>query len=265
MKYKACVIDLDGTLLTSQKTVSARNGLAILKAYEAGMKILIATARPPRTVLQLLPEHIHRLCSFVYYNGALVVCPERDFYDHQAIESSVSREVIEYCLEKDPDVDLSIEVEDAWYSLKQYDDQVLSQVKGKPVVIPRKDIGRYSPSKMIISGNRFAEDLKRIYGSILQILVTDRGSLTQISNKRATKESGVMKLLGLYHISPEETICFGDDFNDLGLFQLCGRSVAMGNAIDEVKRIATEVTASHDNDGVALVLEKMLSQSKQGC
>jgi len=257
MKYKACVIDLDGTLLTSQKTVSARNGSAILKAYEAGMKIIIATARPPRTVLQLLPEPIHSLCSFVYYNGALVVCPERGYYDHQAIASSVSREVIEYCLKKDPAVDLSIEVEDAWYSLKPYDDHILSQVKGKPVIITREEIGHYSPSKIIITGNRFADDLKRMYGSILQILVTDRGNLTQISNNQATKESGVMKLLGLYHISPEETICFGDDFNDLGLFQLCGRSVAMGNAIDELKRIATEVTASHEDDGVALVLEKV--------
>ncbi|MNI91242.1 putative phosphatase [compost metagenome] len=87
--------------------------------------------------------------------------------------------------------------------------------------------------------------------------------LTQISGKQASKESGIKKLCEIYGVSTEDTICFGDDSNDMGLFQLCGRSVAMGNAIEELKSIATEVTASNDEDGVAQVLEMMLRNNER--
>ncbi|PQP85630.1 hypothetical protein CPT76_35110 [Paenibacillus sp. AR247] len=51
---------------------------------------------------------------------------------------------------------------------------------------------------------------------------------------------------------------FGDDYNDLGLFQMCGFPIAMGNAIIELKDRAAHVTDSNDNDGVAIALERMV-------
>ncbi|WP_281248949.1 HAD family hydrolase [Bacillus alkalicellulosilyticus] len=53
------------------------------------------------------------------------------------------------------------------------------------------------------------------------------------------------------------SVVFGDDFNDIGMFQLCGYPVAMGNAIEELKYIAKEVTDTNDNDGVAITLEAL--------
>ena len=55
----------------------------------------------------------------------------------------------------------------------------------------------------------------------------------------------------------EETLCLGDDHNDMGLFQTCGYSIAMKNAIPELKARADEITDSNDQDGVAKALEKM--------
>ncbi|WP_138494985.1 HAD family hydrolase [Paenibacillus pinistramenti] len=124
MNYKACVLDLDGTLLNSSKAVSERSTQIILKAAKAGVKIIIATARPPRAVMELLPQSIHRISSFIY------------------------------CVRLDPEVDLSIEVEDKWYSLREYDEKTLSQVRGRPEVKTLEELGQYSPTKIIISGSK---------------------------------------------------------------------------------------------------------------
>ncbi len=77
-------------------------------------------------------------------------------------------------------------------------------------------------------------------------------------SKRASKELGVMKLLAGLGITNEEVIVFGDDYNDIGLFNTCGWSVAMGNAIKELKDIASNITETNDNDGVAIELDRIL-------
>ena len=60
------------------------------------------------------------------------------------------------------------------------------------------------------------------------------------------------------NIPLEEIICFGDDFNDIGMLKLCGKGIAVSNAILEVKNIADEVTLSNNEDGVAKYIEKNL-------
>jgi hydroxymethylpyrimidine pyrophosphatase-like HAD family hydrolase len=52
-------------------------------------------------------------------------------------------------------------------------------------------------------------------------------------------------------------MCFRNDFNDLGFFQCCGISIAMLNAMKELKEIATEINETNDNDGIALILERI--------
>ena len=59
-------------------------------------------------------------------------------------------------------------------------------------------------------------------------------------------------------MNTEEMIAFGDDFNDIGMLKLCGKGIAMGNAIDEVKAIADYITKTNNEDGVAYYLEPNL-------
>lgn len=60
------------------------------------------------------------------------------------------------------------------------------------------------------------------------------------------------------NISPQEIIAFGDDFNDIEMLKICGKGIAMNNAISQVKEIANDVTKSNDEDGVAWYLEKYI-------
>lgn len=59
-----------------------------------------------------------------------------------------------------------------------------------------------------------------------------------------------------FQIAADEIIAFGDNFNDLDMLEYAGLSVAMGNAPDEIKQIAKEVTATNNEDGIALILER---------
>lgn len=59
-----------------------------------------------------------------------------------------------------------------------------------------------------------------------------------------------------FQIAADEIIAFGDNFNDLDMLEYAGLSVAMGNAPDEIKQIAKEVTATNNEDRIALILER---------
>ncbi|MCI5473640.1 MAG: HAD hydrolase family protein, partial [Spirochaetia bacterium] len=59
-------------------------------------------------------------------------------------------------------------------------------------------------------------------------------------------------------ISPQEILAFGDDFNDIGMLKLCGKGIAMGNAIAQVKDIADGMTKTNNEDGVAWYVENFI-------
>lgn len=83
-------------------------------------------------------------------------------------------------------------------------------------------------------------------------------------NKKAQKMRAVKEIAAHYQITPEEIVAFGDDYNDMEMLQGCGIGVAMENAIDDVKRLADEVCADNDADGVAGWLEQhILNAAKE--
>ena len=89
-------------------------------------------------------------------------------------------------------------------------------------------------------------------------LNVSRDGLAMIMHKEATKSNGILAIADEFNISKNEIIAFGDDVNDKEMFLNCGLSVAMDNAIDEIKRMADYICESNDNDGVAKYLENSI-------
>lgn len=77
----------------------------------------------------------------------------------------------------------------------------------------------------------------------------------QFTKKNVTKENAIMKITEVCGFSTDSIIAFGDDYADIGMLELCGTGVAMGNAIDEVKERADIVIGSNDEDGIAGFIE----------
>jgi len=256
MRYSVVVLDLDGTLLNSDKQVSDRNYKAIMDCTKHGMKFIFATARPPRAVRSFLQDDLFNLGSFIYYNGALISCNHTGIYYHEPIESAVTAEVLDFCLGRNPDLDISLEVKDEWMSVRQYDYSTLMKVKGNPIVRTLEELKQFDATKILFSGKLDLNILKEKFSEKLNILITDNGNLVQISSIKASKENAVEALCQAMNTSIDQVMVFGDDYNDLGLFKACGWPVAMGNAIKELKELSKEITETNDNDGVAKTLER---------
>ena len=74
----------------------------------------------------------------------------------------------------------------------------------------------------------------------------------------ATKESAIKEVCAACDIRTEEIIAFGDDYADIGMLELCGKGIAMGNAIAAVRERADDIIDSNDADGIAKYLEQYL-------
>ncbi len=256
--YRAIVLDLDGTFLGKDKKVSARNLAAVLACYEKGMRIIIATARPPRSVNVILPEELLSIGSFVYYNGAQAVCQTSLTEFHYVIPASLTGEIIDYCIQEYPDLALSLEVKGEWFSLGDHDYMTTMHVEANPLGKTVEELKQLDATKILLSGAFKGKPLFDRYGGKVAIVYTDRNSLVQVMAQGVSKEQAVLRLCGVYGFEVDEVLVFGDDHNDIGLFRIGAHAVAMGNAIPELKELASEVTSAHDEDGVALILERVL-------
>lgn len=263
MRPKAVVLDLDGTLLNSKKQISARNLRALNMLREEGIELIFATARPPRFV-SFGGIDLAQYGTVVYYNGAMFHCRSTEQTVHFDIPQPLLADMVAYCLSLDPDANLSIEVMDRWYSMKPLDYTEMMRVAINPEVINLDRLTSFDCTKLLLTHFDYAEQLIASYGDRANILVTDNGELIQVMSSKAAKENALAYLLKQLQIELQDTLCFGDDYNDLGMFKACGHSVAMGNAVGALKEMATEITATHDEDGVALVLEKYMLSEREG-
>ncbi|GGD53926.1 HAD family hydrolase [Paenibacillus nasutitermitis] len=256
--FQAIVLDLDGTYLSSDKRVSERNLQSVMACYNKGIAIIIATARPPRTVKNFLPEPLLKIASFVYYNGAQISCPLSGLEMNESIPGPLTSEIVDYCLQFHAEAEMTMEVQDEWYSLKELDYSAAMSVLTNPVVKSLEDFKRFDATKILLTGFQQLEPFIHQFGTQVNILITDDNGLVQIMSKKASKEEAVKRLCDNLHIDGQSVLVFGDDYNDIGLFRTFGYSVAMGNAIKELKEIASDTTGTNDQDGVAQVLERLV-------
>ncbi|WP_040950518.1 Cof-type HAD-IIB family hydrolase [Gorillibacterium massiliense] len=264
MNHRTVVLDLDGTFLNSRKIVSERNLAAVLACHQAGMNIVFATARPLRGVTSVLPEALLQIASFIYYNGAHMVCPRTNIELHDSLPSSVTADIIDICLQRYPHLELSLEVRNNWYCLKEFDYRTAMNVNDEPAIKSLSELKQCEASKILLFGAYEGTPLYDEFHGRANILYTDKNRLIQVMPLNASKEQAVRKLISQWSCEMDDVIAFGDDFNDMGLFQTCGYAVAMGNAIPELKAVADEVTDSNDQDGVAVILEKILKEQPAG-
>jgi Cof subfamily protein (haloacid dehalogenase superfamily) len=259
---QAIVLDLDGTLLGSDKSISPRNYEAVKRCYDSGIHIIVATARPPRAANQFV-KNFPFVDYLVYYNGAQTICKSKQTQRHISIPMEISHQINNFIELHAPQSIINYEVYDSCYTCTPVPDSQLSHFgirsnDPKPLVVDKNFIRSLSPTKILVHGYSTWMDVIEQFGNHVNVIATDGGVLIQIMQKSASKEEAVRWVLDEIGVKPENAMVFGDDYNDLGLFQLCGFPIAMGNAIIELKNCAAHVTDSNDNDGVAITLERLV-------
>ena len=262
-------LDLDGTLLTDQKTISTRTKKTIAKAREQGHIVVISTGRPYRSSLQYYQE-LELNTAIVNFNGAFIHHPfDKSFGTyHSPLELKTAKTVIETC-EAFNVSNIMVEVIDDFYL--RYLDQVLVEtftagqnplehgnllniLKDDPtcVLIHPQDHHVNELRDLLVDAHAEVID-QRVWGAPWNVI--------EIVKAGMNKAIGLKKISEFYHIPPERIIAFGDEDNDLEMIEYAGQGVAMSNGIEELKTIANHVTLSNEEDGIAVYLEEALNLS----
>ncbi len=264
MKFRAIFIDVDGTLLTDKLDISQLTKEAITWAHSKGVLVVIVTARSPAASLFLYDDLGINNNPIVCFNGALIVQDAAILLDQQIEESDI-KEIVR--LLNDFDINISMYRHHDWFTDK-VDRWIEQESAITHSVINRIDFSAlledgFCANKILCMGepdeiDRAEKYLKQI-GFIHLNIHKSKPTYLEITNVNASKKQGIEKLLHAYKISPQEIIAIGDNFNDIDMLQYAGTSVVMGNAPAEVKKVATFITDTNNNDGIAKAIEKLFS------
>jgi Cof subfamily protein (haloacid dehalogenase superfamily) len=264
----AIAIDLDGTLLNSRLKVTVRNRAAIEKCIARGIPVIIATARTLRAVRRYIGEELSGLCSLVMQNGAIgKASPPFSGSFKVSLPDALVREIVATVLSMEPCARITLEIDGlAFGTSHPRDAETLWQVNSATpeMQLSLEKAIPLGPAKIAVGGlnrdlSHIITELSRRFGNLLSIVPSDGLTFLNITGKRATKPAALKKILGSLNKTLDNVIAFGDDFPDLEMLQACGTAVAMANAIPEIKAVCEHCTLSNDDDGVAIVLEKMLA------
>lgn len=263
----AIAIDLDGTLLNSSTELSERNYQALKRCTKAGIPIVIATSRPTRIFNRIFPQDLRQKCSYIVMSGA-VAHGNLPLSGHhkEPFPDTIQRDIIDYANEFDPQVHIVLEIDGYEFGVNwTLDYSMLWQINSATpdMVLTLEEALKRNPCKVALRNTDLfllGEYLEQKFGDSISVVAPKiNNPLLNVTAKTATKPNALRKLLEPQGISLGEVLAFGDDLPDLDMLKECGVSVAMVNAFPEVKTVCTYQTASNDEDGVAVVLEKLLN------
>lgn len=260
-------LDLDGTLLKDDKTISERNKQVIKKAKEEGHKVMISTGRPFRSS-EMYYRELELDSPIVNFNGAFTHHPLNHSWGihHSPLSLNVAKDIVE-ALQSFKYHNIIAEVIDDVY-LHYHDEKLMDIFSfGKPN-ITTGDLRRFlkkAPTSMLIhTEEEHLGQIRSYLGDIHAEVVDQRSWATpwhviEIVKAGLNKAVGVKKVADYYNIPRERVIAFGDEDNDLEMLEYAGHGIAMANGIDEAKNVANEVTLSNEEDGVGVYLNEVLN------
>ena len=259
-EVKLIAIDLDETLLRTDLTISKRAKSAIFSACRKGISVTLATGRMFAAALPFAQELKLNL-PLITYQGALVKYADGRLVYHKPLSQQIARELVGFILPYG--YHLNVYMNDELYMDKDSPEGRRYITTSKvPVHLEENLVDNITvdPSKLLIIAEEerldaLASDVRNAFGDIVNITKSSRYFL-EIGHPEATKGLALSSLADSLGISADEVMAIGDSWNDLDMIAYAGFSVAMENAVPEIKKIARYVTRKNDDDGVAEAIER---------
>ncbi|RXI98373.1 HAD family hydrolase [Anaerobacillus alkaliphilus] len=246
--YKAIVLDLDGTLLKKDETISSQNKEFLLEQKEQGVKVILATGRPINMTLQYHQE-LQLDTPIISLNGAVIF----DRQEQKVVQQSIiTPKEVEHAFEKVSD---SAQVMISHTSKANY--QMINLV-GNYITEnwPVEPTGAVpAPYEPILKLSVHFKDVSSASDALALLLarfeIANWGDSFEMTKKSVTKWHALQTVLHYFQILPEEVVAFGDGPNDVEMLKNVGTGVAMENGRFMAKKVAKYITTHHDQDGVA--------------
>ncbi len=267
MPIRLLALDLDGTLTTSEKTVTKRTRDALNAAAAQGVTVVLATGRPVPGTMPLADDlGLKDMGGYVLAsNGSSVYdcAKERDvFFDTLPMEyydEILSLNDTYGCTALTYD-DTHILTENAKHKYVLAE-SINCNMPIREVPSLRKEVTTPVSKFLLVEDHEklvpLEQALRERFGDVLDIFFATPYFL-DVNPKGAEKGAGLKRLTDLLGIPSADVMACGDGYNDLGMLKWSGLGVAMGNAYGPVQEAADVVTDTNDRDGVAKAIEKYI-------
>lgn len=267
---KAVAIDLDGTLLNSKHKVSDFSKKILNHLHNKGVKIILASARPIQSVLNIAKEIGLSDIPMIGGNGAIIASDSKNIIYKNSIDEAEKANLFAE-LKRFPEIDqLTIHIysDFNWFipALTQKAQEEINIIGFSPSQTGENVFNiAHSVQKMMIVGTPVVLEKLKQY---IELNLTQISCVFSKSDSLEINAVGVSKFLGvstyakLYQLSVSDVIAFGDGDNDEQMLKNCGIGVAMANATDLAKKAAAYLTKTNNEDGVAVFLQDYFKLSQ---
>ena len=266
---KIVFFDLDRTLLNKELEIFEENKEAIKNARESGIEIVICSGRQQSQV-RYYQEKAGAGRYIITTNGSEIYdTQEEEQLFKLPLEIEYCKEIYNYIIENG--LFFRIDTKYARYFNEEHN-RIMNEIlfdEEPEKFFNENDVLQFSvgstDSKKI---DELSEWLKKFeYAKIENRYITritaDKLDVINIVNKSVSKGNAIRGLCKYLKIDLEDAVAFGDDMNDISMFEAVGYPVAMGNANDELKAMASEITLENDQPGIADVLNRFIKENEE--
>lgn len=272
MSIRLIALDLDGTLLDSQKQLSDRNRQALKACIARGIHVVPCTGRTAEGIPKMIKE-IPGIRYAITVNGGMIEDMEKKaVLDQHLLEKEIALDIIEQIKDRHIMYDVYADgqgiSEDRFYNhLDEYKitKEIQTLVKKTRRVVPniidyvKQKKGMVDKVNLFFSDLKEREEIRELLKQRTDVIVSSSlYNNLEINAIGAEKGEALLRLAAILGISQEETMACGDGDNDTSMIRLAGTGVVMGNGEEYLKAIADYITASNDESGVAQAIEQLV-------
>lgn len=267
MEYKIIILDIDGTLVNSEKIITPNTLNVLTELQKSGKKVALASGRP----VQGIWNHAKNLGLDTFggyilaYNGGAVI----DAKTGNTIYSKYfPNELIPEICKEIQDKNITINTYENDYIIEGNALNKYSDIEAKIVGMETKFVNNFAEyvnfdiNKLLLAGDpdeilELEKTFSKRYKGVIGVFKSEAYFL-ELVPLNVDKAQSIDVLLNKIGIKQEECIACGDGYNDITMIQYAGLGVAMKNAIEEVRNVADIIADTNDNDGVAKILKQYM-------
>lgn len=260
------VSDVDGTMVTNDKRLTPQVEAAARAVQSAGIRFAITSSRPPFG-LRMLIEPLQIQTPIPAFNGGLIVTPDRfEPIEGNCVPVDVVRRSVEFLCGRG--VEIWLDTATDWFALdgsEAYVDHEIRTIQTKPKFLASfEQQGVIDRAYKLVGVSNDFDLLARCEGELAAELgasatvARSQRYYLDVTHPLANKGHAVERLSHLLDIPRTAIAAIGDGRNDTAMFAIAGLAIAMGNAEPAVQQSAAFVTASNEEDGFALAVERWI-------
>jgi len=271
---KLVLIDIDGTLVRDDKTLPAENEEAIKEALQSGVLVTLVTGRNYGAAKEII-DKLQLDVPVVLQNGAFIYRPySGEVIRKVGLSGDVAKRVIHLCRQEGIFYILYRDflMQKDMLIYQDYDGPFSMYLKRNAVRLDRvEDVtsfisGEVAEVALLGNEDRILRVLRQLGDgdnfTVIKSLTREDEAFYEIFGPKVGKGEALNYLCQHFVVSPEEVMFIGDAYNDIDIMPLVGFPVAMGNAVEEVKKFAKAVTKSNNEGGVAWAIRHFVLSPK---